>query len=490
MTSALYNLVMSLLSTNTSLLLLGTVIASFIVGSSPRLSARWFYWRSYAQASLFYGLNTIKRKLCGVLGINLPPYGGSTSISPKWMQEALELTYKTKLPALSSVEITKDKISGGFSGRLVRIRLHWSSPPPPELDIPSQMIVKSVQNQIQSLHASIMLGTPREAFFSREYGQNNRDPVLNVMPRVIYANGSWWSGEYVTVMEDLSIKRAFHGGVMLGNQCFGDVPVPENIKQDPLFVVETIFMQAANIHARYWRDEGLLKFNWMKNVAWLQGRERSSWEMAMINMRYKFNKVLRAIKRGNTQVPWSDHMISTINNAFDNTNWHTFRANMNLSDPTTAFTLCHGDFHASNVLWCPASETNPKPRPYLIDWSEVGVFCPFTELAQFIVSHVLVADRRAHEREIFERYYRRLVEKGVDSNVFPLETCWELYKRGGMERWLQMLILLADISMNYPQALSDSHIAWFYNQVATFVEDHGTEQTLKSFSFMSAYCLA
>jgi len=406
------------------------------------------------------------------------------------MQSILEATYKTKLPELSSIEVTSDKIFGGFSGKMTRIKLHWSSPPPAELDIPSQMIIKSAQHQVRRLHASLMLGTPREALFSREYGQNNRDPVLNVMPRVIYANGSWLSGEYVTIMEDLSLKSAFHGGIMLGNQCFGAVPVPDNIKQDPLFVVETIFMLAADIHAKYWRDETLLKFNWMKNVAWLQGRERASWEMAMINMRHKFNNVLQAIKSGKTKVPWSDHMISTINNAFDNTNWNTFKSKMNLSDPTTPYTLCHGDFHASNTLWCPASAKDPRPRAYLIDWSEVGVFCPFTELAQFVVSHVSVADRRAHEREIFERYYQRLVKQGVDGKVFPLETCWEKYKLGGIERWLLMLVLLANISIDAPQALSDDHIAWFYNQVATFVEDHGTAQNLKSLSFMSAYCIA
>jgi thiamine kinase-like enzyme len=481
---------MSLLSKSASLLLCGAAVAGLVVRSSPRLSARWFYWRSLAQASLFYGINTVKRKLCNIVGIPLAPYGGTTSISPKWMQKILEDNYKTKLPALLSVEITDDKIAGGFNGKMMRIRLHWSSPPPAELDIPSQMIIKSVQNQVGRLHASLMLGTPREALFSREYGQNNRDPVLNVMPRVIYANGSWWSGEYVTIMEDLSLKGGFHGGVMLGNQCFGEVPVPDNIKQDPLVVVDTIFAQAADIHAKYWRDEKLLKYKWMKNVAWIQGHERGSWEMAMINMRHRFNTVMKAFKSGKTKVPWSDHMISTINNAFENTNWRTFRSKMNLSDPTTPFTLCHGDFHASNTLWCPPNDKSPTSRVYLIDWSEVGVFCPFTELAQFIVSHITVADRRAHEREIFERYYNHLVEKGVDSKVFPLEDCWKRYQIGGIERWLLMLILLAGISIQYPQALSDDHIAWFYNQVSTFVEDHGTPEILKSLSFMSGYCLA
>jgi len=170
--------------------------------------------------------------------------------------------------------------------------------------------------------------------------------------------------------------------------------------------------------------------------------------------------------------------------ALKNTSWDLFRRRMNIKDPHTAFTLCHGDFHASNMLWAGGAK---KPF-YLVDWSEVGVFCPFTDIAQFLVSNATVELRRKHEKRLFESYHNRLIERGVSPEIFPLEVCWENYKAGGIERWLQMFALLASFNLDNPKNFPDFAVVWFQNQVQAFIQDHANGCKLEP-GFISGYCL-
>jgi aminoglycoside/choline kinase family phosphotransferase len=154
-----------------------------------------------------------------------------------------------------------------------------------------------------------------------------------------------------------------------------------------------------------------------------------------------------------------DHMIN-------NTSWSKFQANFDIRSPNTPFTLCHGDFHAGNVMW---SRTKTGPPCSLVDWSEAGIFCPFTELAQFLVSHASIELRRKHELQLVRAHYERLA---VPAATFPFSDCWERYKAGGLERWLQLLVLLAVFGLDKTHGLPESGVQWFHDQVAAFAEDH------------------
>ena len=150
------------------------------------------------------------------------------------------------------------------------------------------------------------------------------------------------------------------------------------------------------------------------------------------------------------------------------------------------FTLTHGDFHAGNVLWRGDGDggggsggdrdtDGARRRCLWIDWPEVGVFCPYTDLAQFIVSHVTVDLRRKHERSLVRRYHDRVVSllQEQPGKVAPTwEDAWERYVAGGKERWLRLFVHLAYIHIRNEKALSLEAVQWFHDQVDSFLEDH------------------
>jgi len=292
-----------------------------------------------------------------------------------------------------------------------------------------------------------------------------------------------FTGEFTFIMQDLS-ATTISGSHMLGNQCWGAVDIPKELYEDPVCIFEAVFCRTADLHAKYWRDRNLLKLDWLKGAQWLQGKDRARWELAMLNMRRRWTRVMEAVKSGETKVKWSQEVIKAMESSLKQTSWNNYLRNFNINAENTPFTICHGDYHAGNLLWC--GKKDPQQLLYFIDWSEVGVFCPFTDLAQFLISNATVEVRRQYEKRIIRTYYDRLVEKGISQEVFPFSDCWLRYQRGGMEKWLSMLTLLAGLSLDNPKALPDQYISWFHNQVAEFLADHSM---VEPGPLMTAYCM-
>jgi len=376
-----------------------------------------------------------------------------------------------KVPEIVKVE-HGDQLVGGLSAQMHRLILSW--PDGADDRLPRSLVVKTVHSGFSSHLSSAMMGHAREALFYHKYGTAKDSQISNI-PKVLYAKGSMMTGDVLILMEDLS-PVASAGGHLFGNQCWGPPQLPKDANIDPMVALETIFLSAADMHAKYWRQESLLSESWMKMVSYLQGKNRSQWEFATDRIKMKWQKLLKAAEEKTTGVKWSDTVISEINTTMANTNWNNFQRRFDVSSPDTPFTLCHGDFHASNLLWVWKQKDIPF---YLVDWSEISVYCPFTDLAQFMISHVTTELRREHELRIFTAYYNRLVERGVSPKTFPIEACWARYKAGGIEKWTSMLIIMA--SFNLP----DAAIQWFHDQVHDFIEDHGGE---KNACLVTPYC--
>jgi len=400
--------------------------------------------------------------------------------SAKWIREIVQQQHKEiNVPTLLSLKASSDGPKGGFRGFMLFLVLEWPQSTHPSL--PRKLVVKSSHQNFTTVKETIMLGGSREGLFYKEIKKN--DEEFPLLPRIYYAKGSAFFGEFTVIMEDLS-ETTIPGSHMVGNQCWGAVDIPREMQEDPVYFFESVFCRTADIHAKYWRDENLLKLDWLKATQWLQGRDRGRWEFAMICAKRRWRKVMKAVKSGATKVKWSEDVIQAMEKSLKQTSWSNYRRNFDIKANNTPFTLCHGDYHAANMLWC--GKKNPKQLLYFVDWSEVGVFCPFTEIAQFLISNATVEVRRQNEKRIFRTYYDRLVEKGINKEVFPFSDCWLRYQRGGMERWLQMLSLLADMSLSNPSSLPDQSISWFHNQVAEFIVDHGK---VEPGPLMSAYCL-
>ena len=130
---------------------------------------------------------------------------------------------------------------------------------------------------------------------------------------------------------------------------------------------------------------------------------------------------------------------------------------------TAPFTLCHGDFHASNMFLRVTngdSANDSEPRIVMFDWSEVwlvaeyaphlspaqlkvGPWDPTADLAQTMISDVRAAVFVKHSKDLIRGYWEHLTRSGVDPVAYPFATCWSSFCQSGAERWIWLFCVLA-----------------------------------------------
>ena len=474
---------------------------------------KWYLYRStYVKTAALFYLTPLGRGLVRLVGCrgSIAPNGDEATVEVEWVRRAIaaeqrkpdSLWSRNDLPEASSirsVSIARDGLKGGFVGEMFKILVYTDQYPDTRLaaeletdaaDAPeptpaTTLVVKTIRRDLGRRFSAALLGTAREAFFYRDFASSPELTDLRLTPRTLYADGSRAAGSFTVVMEDLS-KKAVLASQLLGHQCWGPPPplptTMTNAVPQPEHVIEAAFVQYAQVHARFWRRGELLDMPWLKHVDWLLGRDRARWELAMDGMHTRWSTILE--HAAESKVVWPNEVVAMTHEALNNTSWAAFHERFDVSKPDTPFTLCHGDFHAGNMFWAHSSND-----VYSVDFAEVGVFCPFTELAQYLVSNATVALRREHEQRLFRLYYDRLIAEGVSPELFPYDQCWERYKLGGIERWLQMLIIMGAIHALMPNGMPGFAMDFFIEQTRAFIEDHGS--TLKKpIMFMTGYCIA
>jgi hypothetical protein len=428
----------------------------------PRFDARCFYWTVYLRACA----NHVQDLLLSARKKNTIDIR-TMQISPTWLRDVISKTLgpNVSVPELLQVEISKDILEGGLISKMVRVILHWPQSAPDYL--PETLVIKTVGSSFGQ-HLNLMLhGSYREALFYHHFAleRKENEKHMKFLPRIYYAEGSMNGGDFIIIMEDL--QSSIRCGLMLGNQCWGQKDLPNEVLRPHEYVLEKSFAAIADLHYSHWRDQNLFKLPWLKSCRWLKGMDRGSWELCVLGMEQMWKYIKHEATREGG-FGWSSTVVQAMDNAIAKTTWEKYHAAININDPTTPFTLTHGDFHAGNVMW----DENHDPPVYIFDWSEVGIGCPYTELAQFMISNATIDVRRKHEKELVRRYYEKLVKLGIDPKVNTFDDCWDRYIAGGIEKWLQMLALLAKYHLKYPAFLQSSHLAWFHDQVSAFIEDH------------------
>jgi len=245
-------------------------------------------------------------------------------------------------------------------------------------------------------------------------------------------------------------------------------------------VYETLFLSTADMHAQFWRDESLLKNTWMKGMRQVLGYDRHQMELYFSVIKLKWNRLKKAMQDGTAQVKWTENLVQVMDRVIENTSWESFQASFNVRDIRTPFTLCHGDYHLQNIWWA----TTSTPKVHLVDWAEVGPVCPFTDLGEYSCLSMSRKFRSVNEKRLFGMYHNRLIEKGISSDLFPIERCWKMYEVGGIERGLYILVFVGVLVMDRPGALPETHHLVVYERVRDFVLDHFDYKHVPSLSTM------
>ncbi|KAL3686140.1 hypothetical protein R1sor_004162 [Riccia sorocarpa] len=308
----------------------------------------------------------------------------------EWIQSVLRNKF-THLPPIVDIHESSQALNGGgLVGLLYSVELAYGKRDS-SAGYPRSIVVKQGKGHFQARLYARYSGSAREAIFYQTLVPKH-GILLSCVPEIYYSRGDLRSGECIIVMEDLK-DEVVPSGHLLGNQCWGEVPIPielEMVSQDE--VLRTIFMKMADIHVHFWRSRTLLMHDWLKGVSWRKGVGKLSWEVAMCNMRNRWSRL-------RDKSVFTPLLRDTIDGLLERTSWSRWQKLNDITSPDTPFTLVHGDFHANNILF---RIENREPRTVFVDWSEVGIGCPFTELAQFMISNATIEFRRAHERDLWK----------------------------------------------------------------------------------------
>lgn len=466
------------------------------VGISDLSIGEWLYVAKAAAAAMFaqrFG----KQPADSVVAV---PRAGHDPISPHWLNSVLAkhgcLREGTQVTGVNvrgldgnrglrgvmlsiDVEYSDDAKGGKGAKQAAKKSDKSDGTEASALLNPHSLVFKTVLFQDAGHRYDMLIArNHREAHF---YASSlERSLHLSGGVRVLHSLGDASTGDSAIISEDLRLERPGCLGVNFycGNQVWG---IPAAVKaamanRSPVDLLRVMFRRAAEIHAPFWNDRATLLspgFAWLKATAWYRGQDRHAWSVAIKASKGSW-EVGKSKRKGGDALP--PRLVAIMDASYAATSWEALQAR--LADRSIPVTLTHGDFHASNALWQPpAGAAASKPpatadgddgKLFLVDWAEVGAWEPCTDLAQMMVSDIPPAVRRQHEDGLLSLYVDRL--RSVPGSRVPADftpaRAKQLYARGGPERWIFFISILAAMP------LPDAAIRFFADQFLAFVDDH------------------
>jgi len=391
---------------------------------------------------------------------NRGPLPGDENVSVEWLNALLhEKNVIGDDVNVSTAEVQDLKGNRGLSGAISRVVLSYDKE---SEDLPKSLILKMMPANRRRKD------TEREAlFYLSDFAKELKDNI----PDVLYAHGDPETNDNVILMRDLQeTSNSTNLNFLLGNQIWG---LPEGAldKLDPvpekLDVLKEMFLTAANWHAKNWNNEELKKQNWLRVVPWMNGEEKEWWEKGFTQIKTFWENAKKKIESGDIKVNYTDKLVGLVDKSLENASWEGLQEYLN--SPDVFFTLCHGDFHASNMMWM-----NDTSSVRLFDWSEIGLREPGCDLGQTIISDVRPEVwKNGEDIKLLKIYWEKLVSMGVPADEFTFEKCVEGYERSTIEYWFWMFIILH----NFP--IPPSLLQYFHDQLLAFIEEHPREYTMR-----------
>lgn len=427
--------------------------------------------------------------------------------------------------SVSSVSVESMSGAGGFSGEMSRVRVHWTEQDADNNNEEEEqkgkdkdkVLVMVMKHTKESGGASSRaLGLAREGCFyewaSSSSSIKDRKTYDSLLPKIYYSKGDMSSGDKVILLEDLGdyvqsgyffgsgsplnwgrdlVKDVTSKGLSLGpseinsNSDSGSGGTSCSVTE---LVAEAACLLAAKYHGQHWMRNDLLEDNvWLKASDWYMQKGEETWQQGQKYIKDAW-EVLKTTKAtvDNTACKWSPYMIGLIDASINKISWEGYQDRIKNSH----FTLAHGDFHPANMMCTfdnnlleTGSLTAEDITIRLVDWEVVGVGSGAQDIGQYMMSHMTPAARRQCEDRLLRVYYDTLQTTIAARNVdgeggesdgvyapsrgeYTFDMCKTEYIQGGVERWMFLLIILANMC-------PDSMQQYFLDQVEAFALDHG-----------------
>ena len=246
-------------------------------------------------------------------------------------------------------------------------------------------------------------------------------------------------------------------------------------------VTKEAYQLAARIHAAYWNSDRLLHYPWLRGGEWACGDGKDAWERAQQGAAAAWRAAVSGSSSsihgggggGGGGALLLPEVVALMDASLQRVSWERYREEAR----GRPFTLVHGDFHPGNMLWRPhpTAAAPPPGRLVLIDWEMVGVGSGPQDIAQYAISHMAPAARRAAELRLVRAYHDALTDAlagagaGAGGPGLSWEECWAEYVAGGVGKWVWLLSYIASPGMGVPAAA----VRYFQGQLLAFAADHG-----------------
>ncbi|MEE8338293.1 MAG: phosphotransferase, partial [Dehalococcoidia bacterium] len=305
----------------------------------------------------------------------LPVPAGPEGVTAQWLTDALRRSPSLEGVAVAAVRWEQIAVGEGFAGQLARIAVTYEGDAG---SAPATLIGKfaSPHEETRAL-LDLSGGYEREVRFYRELAQDAGLPTA----RCYHAAYDGDAGTCVMLLEDLSPAET------------GDQVAGATLEESRFVVVEL-----ARFHARWWNDERLLAWEWLRPPAGFGDRVIALFDAglpAFMERAEEFPRLAALAVRMGAMLP---SMMGELEGGFGR----------------RPFTLVHGDMRLDN-LFMPAEDGG---RFVVIDWQGVTLGAGAADLSYLLALSLDVELRRAHEEELVALYHSTLVEHGVDG--YPL----------------------------------------------------------------------
>ncbi|KAH9251070.1 hypothetical protein BASA81_011130 [Batrachochytrium salamandrivorans] len=324
--------------------------------------------------------------------------------------------------------VTSTTLTGGVAGHVQHCTLN--------------VVVKTSSNSsVQGREQCRILQTWREAKFYQHLS-GFAPTALEFLPQVFYSEYSETWGDFCLVMERVD------------GEVLTELLVMGAEEHSPLPLLRDLFTQLAVFHSSSPHPEQLLKENqWLKGADWYWGRGKLEYETKV-----NFAKQCWAQGKHTRGRLIPQLLLHRMDYALceDEANFEKMVQHMQ----TTFLCLHHGDFHAGNVIKRPSTANQAFA---FLDLSEIGVFDPTYDLAQFLISNV---DGKWYEElllPLVSAWHDKLDNPKPDE--FTKEVAYQNLLLAGVNKWIYLLGIL----IGFP-SVGDEKITYWADNLTKWIQ--------------------
>jgi hypothetical protein len=354
--------------------------------------------------------------------------GKIASLTSEWLTQVLRTNGVLQNSAVTT--FTVKPISGGYTSLVYHLELKYDDI---VQNAPPSLVVKFHGNSASTRAQFEALGIyEKEVRFYQTLARENTLPV----PLCYAAEFDENSGDFVLLLEDLSAAR------------------PGSWADDPVGDIRNALTHLAQIHARFWGDPQLEKYDWIVQTTNLVNPPpfKPLWASNLAQARQHYGDQL-------SEYVWS---------VCDKWLVHWDEVMLCMSQDT--HTLVHTDAHLGQMFF----PTVELPRFVLFDWQNPSKSWGAEDVVHPIVAELDVDQRRKHEAALIDHYYDNLCQQGVSD--LSRERLWFQCKLSLL--WLHFMQINVVVQPDLLQALKadaeeagDDWRDWVFGQLGPATED-------------------